>query len=452
MDIEDIKNGVKNLWINILQIDDIDDYISFIQLGGDSIKSLKVEIRIYELFNIDISLFEIFKNMSISSLSEIIKEKIDSSDMGSRIGKAPKCDYYPATDPQKSMYVLEQYKLQDNSLIMHYEAKIKGEVDVEKFEELYYTLIRKHKIFRTSFESIEGLIFQRINEDVDGYFEYVETNNAEVANILKGFFQTFNLNEAPLFRMGLLKTESDVHILIMVFHHIIFDGISLDILLDEISRLLNDNMLNDDEIDFVDYAYWEKNSNQNKLVESEIYWKQRLSGIQPQLNLPFDYHKIEGNRFKKGSLEIELSSSLYNTLKNIYINNNLTLNSMFFSAYNILISRYTGQDDIVVSTLSSGRNYAVLNKMIGMFVNTIAIRSKISWDNSFLEFCKNTEKDMMLDFEHGEYSFENILNNVLPNLPKHFYFINIFTCRYAYIFHLDIWIFANLFQYKQIAF
>ncbi len=301
-------------------------------------------------------------------------------------------EYYPLSSAQKRLYLLNQLEGMKTSYNITSIYKIQG-LDKDKFEEVVKKLVKRHEAFRTSFEMIDGEMVQRIHDDLEFEIDYISNleNEKRVDEILKEFIRPFDLSKAPLFRVGLID-DGDQEFLVFDMHHIISDGTSMEILVKDFVSFYTGTEPADLRIQYKDFAIW-----QNDLVDSEVikkqeeYWVERFEDA-PVLNMPIDYPRPAVMSFEGETISFRFEKELTEQLNKLANQNGATLYMVLLAAYNVLLSKYTGQEDIVVGSPIAGRPHADLKNIIGMFVNTLVMRNTSEGGVSFGEFLAWSKK------------------------------------------------------------
>ena len=388
----------------------IDD--SLFSVGGDSLLAINLSSIISEKYNINITVSDILKNQVLSDLSDLINNRTKEN-LKSNIFKTSKKDYYPISSAQKRIY----YSCLKNKDSLLYNIAggvvLDKELDKEKLESCIRKLIKRHSSLRTCFDNREDNIVQIIKQNIDFKLEYEEANTNNIDSVYLNFVKPFDLSKAPLFRTKLVKLNNNKELLLVDMHHIISDGTSLNILMEELCNLYNDKNLSNKEIEYKDFAIWEnKELNNNKINKSKEFWINQFKDDIPLLNMPTVYSRSNIQSFEGSNYYEILNTDTYNNVLQTAKNLNVTPYMLMLSVYYIALSKYTSQDDIVVGTPIVGRDFPELSNLIGMFVNSLPIRTKINNDISFKEFSAEIKKICTDAFIHGSYPFDMLVKNL----------------------------------------
>lgn len=408
---ENITEGkLKKIWEDILGVDEIGISHNFFELGGHSLKATLLMSKVLNEFNVELSLNQIFKNPTIKGLANIIGSIQEKKYVP--IPKVDEAEYYDLSPAQKRLFIVNQLSSIDTSYNIPLGIIIEGNLNINKLEKILNQIICRHEVFRTSFHINNGKIVQKVHAKVDFQINFFvqKTIIKEIDKIVNDFITPFDLGKAPLWRIGLFKLSENKFLLIIDIHHIIFDGTSLGIFVNEFIRLYNGEELPELKIQYKDFCEWLNNPLKTKSLKSqEKYWIEKFSHELPS-SLPTDFERSIINSFNGASLNFKIGQEITNNLKNIALNNELTLYFILFGAFNILLSKFSGQEDVIVGTPIAGRTFPELDKVIGMFVNTLAIRNYPNGDKTIKEFLEEVKINFLEAYENQEYPFEDLVN------------------------------------------
>lgn len=406
------EEKIAALWQEILGLDKVGVYSNFFDLGGQSLKAALLVTRIYKEFHKDIPLTQIFKTPTIDGIASYILNC--NENIYSYIKPAGKKDYYVVSSAQKRMYILYQIADLKTSYNAPSIVKIEGKTDKGHFEKIIKKIIERHEILRTLFKIIDNEPVQIVSENVDFNLEYFEVERFDVDNFLDNFVRPFDLHNAPLFRAGLARISDDVHILIIDMHHIISDGISINIFIKEFIDLYNNKTLPELRIQYKDFSEWQNNMiKSGKFRKQEEYWLEVLKGEIPILNMPTDYPRPQVQSFEGDTVYFNAGKELKEKLHTLAADMESTPYMVLLAGFNILLSKYTGQDDIVVGTVTAGRPHSDIENVIGMFVNTLAIRNRPLDTKTFKEFLMDVKVTVLNAFENQDYQYEELIDRLI---------------------------------------
>ncbi|MGE5343972.1 MAG: amino acid adenylation domain-containing protein [Candidatus Omnitrophota bacterium] len=376
---------------------------NFFAIGGHSLKATIMVSKIHKEFHVQVPLTEIFKRSTVRGLSEYIKktaeEKYES------ICPAEEKEYYELSSAQKRLYFLQMREPGNTAYNIPVIIPLPVDVDPEKLRGAFQKLIQRHESLRTSFTMINNGPVQRVHGEVE--FEF------EISPSSSGFVRYFDLTKAPLMRAGWIKGEGGCRLLVDM-HHIITDGISQEVLRQDFIKFYNGEALFPLPIQYKDVCFWQNNNKEKgKLKQQEAYWLKEFEGEIPLLNMPTDYPRPAIQSLKGNHIDFEIDAENTRSLIRYIHNQEVTLYMMFLAIINILLSKISGQDDIVIGTPIAGRRHAELEKIIGMFVNTLALRNYPVGEKSFVEFLIELKEKTLKAFENQEYQFEDLVEKVI---------------------------------------
>ncbi len=332
------------------------------------------------------------------------------------IDPAEKKEYYFLSSAQKRLYILYQVKTDSVSYNMPQLAALEGKLEKERLGATFKKLIERHESLRTSFLMLEGEPVQQVHSHLDIEFEieYDDTGTRQqAAGIINNFIRPFALSHAPLLRVGLIKMEKEKHILMVDMHHIISDGTSMGILTQEIMAVYGGEELPGFRLQYKDYSEWQNQEKDGEeLKQQEIYWFNQFGGELPVLNLVTDYARPIQQSFEGTRVSFEIGREVAGKLKILAMKEEATLYMVLLSIYNVLLARLCGQEDIIMGTPAAGREQEDLLKLVGMFVNTLALRNYPVGEKTFRNFLDQVKERTLADFENQEYQFEDLVDNL----------------------------------------
>lgn len=409
----ELEERLADIFKEILNTDILGVTENFFDLGGNSLSAMILSLRINKEFNTEVSLTNIFTMSTIRQLANYINQK-ENKAVYDVIEVQPEREYFQMSQAQRRMFILNQIEDTQTSYNIYGAVVIEGNLDIGKLESAAKELLQRHEILRTSFEVVNGEPCQLVHKDIEFGLEIIKNNDVEsedLDNKITGFIRPFDLSKALLIRIGLIPLEEKRHVVIMDMHHIISDGTSVNILLKDLFALYKGKDLPPVTIQYKDFSVW-----QNKLLKSEImkgqesYWLETFKGEIPVLNLPIDYPRPPIMDFKGEVYEFEIDEFTTSKIRNLASESNTTMFMILLSSYNVLLSKLTGQDDIIVGVPSAGRKHADIQNTVGMFINTIALRSNPGKNRTFMDFLQEVRKNSLEAFEYQDFQFELLLD------------------------------------------
>jgi len=417
-----VEKTLAEIWQEVIGIDPgkISIESNFFEMGGHSLKAVMLITKIHKVLEVKIPLAEVFKRPTIRQLSIYIasakKEKFTA------IENTEKKEYYGLSAAQKRLYILHRLELESIRYNTPRVLLLEGELSREKLEETFRKLILRHENLRTSFEMKDDKPVQRIHQEVDFTVEYDEGEEKDANEFINGFIRPFDLSEPPLMRVGLIEINSSLfkpgtrHIFLLDMHHIISDGTSIGIFINEFMAIYGEKELALLRIQYKDYSQWQNSDKiKDTIKQQEAYWLKEFAGEIPVLNLRSDYPRPLLQSIEGKVLNFNISKEETSALNAVARAEGATLYIILLSIYYILLSKLSGQEDIVIGTPTVGRWHTDLERIMGMFVNTLAMRNYPHGRKTFLQFvCEVKDRTFEL-FENQDYQFEDLVAKVSLN-------------------------------------
>ncbi|MGD2093156.1 MAG: amino acid adenylation domain-containing protein, partial [Candidatus Aminicenantes bacterium] len=440
-----IQKQMQKIWQKVLGLESIGIYDNFFNIGGHSLKGIQVINGIHREFNVKIPLAEMFRTPTIKGLSGYIETT--AKDKFVSLEPVEEKEYYALSSAQKRLYILQELESESTAYNMPQVTTVKLKIEKGKPEQSFRKLIHRHESLRTSFDMINQQPVQRIYPSRQLEFEikyfdlpgtqvevkvkveeeaapcghvlnafaghYPRSQELRVKSIISSFIRPFDLRQAPLLRVGIIKTGEKKYILMTDMHHIVSDGVSYGILTGDFIRLYPGEDLAPLRLQYKDFSEWQQCEKQKELTkQQELYWMKIFSGQLPLLNLPIDYPRPLLQSFEGSSVSFALNEKEVRTLKEINKETGTTLYMFILAIYNILLCKLSGQEDIIIGTPIAARRHKELERVIGMFANTLAMRNYPWGEKSFNQFLIEVKERTLEAFENQEYPFEELVEKV----------------------------------------
>ncbi|WP_339305728.1 SDR family NAD(P)-dependent oxidoreductase [Paenibacillus sp. FSL L8-0435] len=421
-----IESALGRLWSKSLGVNELSIYDDFYELGGDSILGLKIANGLTKELSILVNTAEILMYPTIAESAAYLEESYGVSISGDSEGALPVLTrvepqpYYPVSSAQKRFVVLDRLEGQNTNANIPRASIMEGDFEHGAFEQIIRKLIQRHESFRTSFEFLDGIPYQKVWDQVDFNVGYSESTREQLTEKLLGFVKPFELDQAPLFRFEVVKLDDRVHAVFFDMHHIITDGMSMDIIMQEIIDLYEGRELKPLTIQYKDYAVWHNALlSSGALLKQEEYWLNLYEDSIPQLKLPTDYPRPLANEFEGDQVVFIGNETLTMDLDRMAAKTGTTLFMLLLAAYNVLLSKYADQDDIVVGSPIAGRSHADLEDVVGVFINIITIRTKPKSGKTFLELLAEVREAALKSYENQQFQFEDLVRKLNLNRDRH---------------------------------
>ncbi|HLP59258.1 MAG TPA: amino acid adenylation domain-containing protein, partial [Candidatus Deferrimicrobium sp.] len=393
---DSIEKKLAHLWAEVLGIKEekIGIENNFFQLGGQSLKAVVFIAKIHKQLNIKLPLAEVFKTPTIKGLAQYIKKAGEETFLS--IAPVEKKEYYPLTPAQKRLYILQQMTPQDTVYNITKTVEMSEAPDLVQLEETFNKLLHRHESLRTSFHMVENNPVQRVHDTVALAIEYYDlTRPGEMPHEVssKDFVRPFDLTAAPLLRAGLVKRRNASWVLIVDLHHIISDGVSQGVLTRDFMSLYRGEELPALKLQYKDYAEWQEGDKEQEALKGrENYWLKEFAGTIPVLTMPTDFARPMLQSFAGAILDFEVGMEETAALNRVMIKEGVTMYMVWLAMYNVFLAKISGQEDIITGTPAAGRRHIDMQQIIGMFVNTLAIRNFPRGEYTFKEFLKEVKE------------------------------------------------------------
>jgi amino acid adenylation domain-containing protein/non-ribosomal peptide synthase protein (TIGR01720 family) len=417
------EEKIVRIWSKILKQDKIGVSESFFELGGDSLKATYVIHEINKLFNTNVKIVDLFNETTIKELAKFI-EVLDSCSM-ERIEPVNMQEYYPLSSAQKRIFILNNMEKCSTAYNMPQVISIEGTLDIERLKVAFAILIKRHESLRTTFCIVDGQPFQKIVEDINfdikiinslkGDFikNHTEGNVNFFQNIVKKYIIPFDLRKAPLMRVVIINEDEKRYNMILDIHHIISDGTSMGVFIKELMCIYNGMELEPLRIQYKDYAAWHNKEIKSKVMDIQrAYWLDKFKEESQVINLPTDYLRPAVQSFQGNTIKFNIDEELTKKLKKLGNRVDSSLYMVLLSAYSVLLSKYSGEEDIIVGTVAAGRNHIDVQDIIGMFVNTLGMRSYPKGDKTYSELLSEVKEECLKSFEYQDYQFEQLVSDL----------------------------------------
>jgi amino acid adenylation domain-containing protein len=373
---------------------------SFFELGGHSLKATRLVNQIKAETGADISIMDVFKAPAPRQLAALADQSGESYEP---IPAAEEKEYYPMSSAQKRIFLIQQLDTSSTAYNMPVKLKLTGDIDVQLLKDSLQKIIDRHEILKTAFIMKDGMPVQKILSHAEAEFEYITTEESE-----EDVFSAFDLSKPPLLRARLIDC-GDSKLLIFNMHHIVSDGMSMNVFVREFVTLYNGGVLKPLTHQFKDYSEW---LNSRDLSSQAEYWKSEFAEEAPVLDMHTDHPRPQEQSYEGAETSIILNDETSNSIKALARSGNMTEFMIFLASVMIVLSKYSRQDDIVIGTPISGRTHKDTENMLGMFINTLAMRGKPEKNKVIKEFIEEIKETCLKAYENQEYPFEELVESI----------------------------------------
>ncbi|HEV7860841.1 MAG TPA: amino acid adenylation domain-containing protein, partial [Pyrinomonadaceae bacterium] len=399
---------------------------NFFALGGHSLLATQVISRVRQAFQVEIPLHALFESPTLAGLAGLIEQAMTDVQQLPVPPLMPvlRDSQLPLSFAQQRLWFLDQLEPGNALYNVPAAVRLRGSLDESALEQSLYEIVRRHESLRTTFKASDGEPVQIINAPQPlniavHDLRHLASNDrqAQCAALLSEDAQTpFDLSTGPLLRVRLIRLAFEESVLSLMLHHIISDGWSMGVFVQELSALYEafaqgaPSPLAELPIQYADYAAWQRQWVQGEMLDVQLgYWKQQLAGAPPMLELPTDRPRPSIQTFRGASQTLAISKSLSDELKSLSQREGATLFMTLLAAFQVLLSRYSGQQDILVGTPVAGRQRLEIEGLIGFFVNTLVLRTQLSPDATFIELINQVREVLLAAHAHQDLPFEKLV-------------------------------------------
>lgn len=412
--IEEVDSEEKELleiWREVLDEPELGMDDNFFIHGGNSVTALRMLGLVKERLGKQVTVREVFKHQTVRELIEVLKAL--ETQQGEVLKVTPSATHYPLSHAQMRIYM--SANVIDNPLV--YNIPVVGKIknillEPDKLQDALNKLVEKYEILKVSIQIIDEVPAQVINQDLHIDLQYKQIQEEQVEEYLQEFIRPFKELVAPLLRVGLVHTAQDT-ILILDMHHIIGDGTTVSLMIEELLKLYFNEPVKNNKFQYRDYVAYESTEQYKQSLEAmEVFWLEQFEEINEPIYLPEDFDRPEIKQYKGRRISFEIKEDIILGLKQLAKACGVTEFAMFLTLYNILINVYTGEEDIVVGTPVNGRTLNEVQDMLGLFINMVPVRSKFDGEMSFKEVLQIISNSSIASLDRGTYPFDQLIQKL----------------------------------------
>jgi len=414
---------VAKIWAEALGKDKIGISDNFFDLGGHSLKAIRLISKLNKEFGRQMNLKDLFNYPTVEQLCSYMNSKYQSKI--DDIDVVEENEYYNLSHAQMRVWTLCQMDDASLSFNMPMALMIQGKLDIESFDKAFNLLIDRHEMLRTVFVQHEGFVKQKIvsNSGINAIdkidLRNSEHKEAELEELInQEWLDVFNLETGPLYRIKLIDLEIDKTAFLFTAHHIITDHLSQQILISEFVQVYHNlvhgipNSIAPLRIQYKDFAAWQNNkieSQENNWLKD--YWYNQLLDY-TLLELPLDRSRTSMMTYKGDTIGFSIGEEQVKALENMAKEHHATLFMVLVSITNILLYKYTSETDIVLGTPISNRQHDELENQVGFYLNTLALRTRFHEEDNFSTLLSNVREVCLNAFDHQLYPFDKVVEDL----------------------------------------
>ena len=437
-----IEEIVARIWMEVLKLEEVGIYDNFFELGGDSLRATRVISRLLNVFkrelfecNVEfegVLLNAIFEDSTVAALAATIERAPRVAQAQDILPLLPvlREEPLPISFTQTLWWFSDRLDPGNPAYNITNAIRLTREgLDTVALQKGFNEIVRRHEALRTTFAVVDGFPVQIVSPTLAVPLPVVDLQEltdpereAEALRLIKERSRTpFDLSEGPLLRTTLFRLAEDAHVLLVTMHHIVSDGWSMGVFFQELSILYEAfskgraSPLPELPIQYADFTVWQRQRMQGKVLEDLLtYWRQQLSGELPVLELPTDQPHALADSYQEANQAVAFSKSLTDSLRALSQREGVTLFMALLAAFNALLHRYTGQDDILVGTPIANRNHVELEGLIGCFINTLVMRTDLTGNPSFRDLLQRVRHTALEAYSYQDLPFEKLVEKLRP--------------------------------------
>lgn len=425
---EEILAGI---WADILGLPRAGIHDDFFQLGGHSLRATQLLSRIRNAFSVELPLKLIFDAPTIAAIAEEIDRQRGQRQVAARSPIVPvsRNQELPLSFAQQRLWFLEQLDPGGASYTIPTAFRLSGDLDVNALRRSITEIVRRHEILRTTFRTVRGRAVQEIHPPAEVDLPLVDCTSVaegdQEAEVRRRLHEEsagrFNLETGPLFRTTLLRLSPAEHVVLFTVHHIIADGWSTGVLVNELTALYGayregrPSPLPDLPVQYADYACWQRDVVLGEELKRQLdFWRKSLEGAPPVLELPTDHSRPARASLRGSTVRRRFSAAISERLSAVSRREGVTPFMGTLAAFQALLHRTTGQEDVLVGSPIANRTRLETEGLIGFFVNTLVVRARIRRDTTFRELLHQVREACLGAFAHQDLPFERLVEELQP--------------------------------------
>jgi acyl carrier protein len=426
--VEEVLAGI---WAEVLRVDRVGVEESFFELGGHSLLATRVASRVREVFGVEMPLRALFEGPTVAELAGRVEEmrRAELPVLPPVVPTERDGSPLPLSFAQERLWFIDRLEPGSTVYNIPVARRLGGALHVAALERALGEIVRRHEALRTVFQEMGGSPAQVIApfggfalpvEDLSALGE-ADREAAVEQRVGDEARRAFDLSAGPLFRAALLRLGDEDHVLLLSMHHIVSDAWSMGVLFRELSALYEayregrESPLPELAVQYADYAVWQREQLEGEVLDRQLsYWRERLSGAPELLELPADHPRPPVQTHRGATVPVEFPPELLERLQALGRSEGATLYMTLLSAFQVLLSKYAGSDDVVVGSPVAGRTRGEVEELIGFFVNTLVLRTDLSGDPSFRELLGQVREATLSAYAHQEVPFERLVAELQP--------------------------------------
>jgi len=424
----EVEERLAAIWAEVLGAERLGIHDSFFELGGHSLRAAQVVTRVRAAFGVDLPMTALFDAPTIAGLAERVGAGEASPELPPLV-PVSRDRALPLSLSQEAIWFFQKLAPGMQSYNFQAAIRFRGTLDAEALERTLTEIVRRHEIFRTTFPDVDGQPVQVVHppapvplprEDLRGLAP-AERDGEVARRMREEFGEPFDLSLLPLVRWRLLRLAEDEHLLLQVEHHFVHDGWSFGVFLRELAAIYpafargEPSPLPELPIQFADFAAWHREVMRGERARADLaYWKEKLAGADPALDLPTDRPHPPAMSFRGSALRTRIPPRVVLAARDLSHRSGATLYMTLLAGFEALLHHYTGQEDFCVGGAVANRSWKETEPLIGMIVNTVAFRAQLHGVRTFRELVAQVKATTREGYAHKDVHFGQVVEAVQP--------------------------------------
>jgi amino acid adenylation domain-containing protein len=425
-----IEEIVAGIFARVLGLSGVGSDGDFFALGGHSLLATQVISRVRELLRVELPLRRLFDAPTVAGLARAVEEERRHGTEAPPLRRAPERDRFPLSFAQERLWFLDRMEPESALYNLPIAARLEGRLDEGAFAAALDDVIRRHEALRTTFPLVEEEPVQAVRSAASASLPVIDLRGVrDPLRLLEAARQEmtieakrpFDLAAGPLLRPLLLRLDDEASLLLLTVHHIVADGWSLGVLLRDLGAAYGARLRGEAPgwtalpVQYGDFAVWQRDWLRGEALERQLaWWRERLAGLPPVLDLPTDRPRPAVRSGRGGREAVLLPAALLDDLTRLARRRGATLFMVLLAAFQALLARVTGQDDVPVGSPIANRNRRETEELIGFFVNTLVLRTDLADDPAFADLLDRVRETTLGAYDHQDVPFERLVEELKP--------------------------------------
>src|SRR6185312_5791905 len=422
----EMEERVAGIWAEVLKVERVGRQDNFFELGGHSLLAVRVVSRVREMVGVEVGIREMFARPVLAEFAQAVREAARS--VLPPIRRVEGRENLPLSFAQQRLWFLAQMGV-SRAYHIPVGMRLRGTLDVGALGRALERIVERHEVLRTRFELVEGEPVKRIEREEGSRFHLREQDlrgcedvQTELERLMgEEAEEGFDLEQGPLIRGRLVRLGEEEHALLITMHHIVSDGWSMGVLMEELSALYGAYVRGEQErlpelgVQYADYAVWQREWMEGEVLRQQAeYWKKELEGAPAVLELPKDHERAAEPDYAGEVVGLTLGEELTAGLEELSRRQGVTLYMTLLAGWAALLGRLSGQEEVVIGTATANRGRSEIEKLIGFFVNTLAMRVEVSGGVTVGELLERVKEKALGAQQNQEMPFEQVVEMMQP--------------------------------------